>query len=116
MNKLKTECSTTENIDFFICEFRKAFGDEELVKNVFTCGYCYHFANILENLFNGEIMYNPIDNHFAFMDLQHHFLWDINGKINNANLFTNCWYNWENYQIEDPIESKRIMEQCAYKL
>ena len=98
MNKLKTKCSTTENIEFFICEFRKAFGDEELVKNVFTCGYCYHFAVIMENMFDGYIIYHPIDNHFAFLEKLTGYIFDITGKIGYyKNDNTDVWKLWDKY-------------------
>ena len=101
-------------IDKFIKDFRKKFGSDELAEYVFCNGYCYHFACILAHMFRGSIMYNPIDNHFGFGDTETDFVWDITGKI--GSIWDPQWKTWSNYQVKEPIESQRIIEQCIYKV
>ena len=63
-------------------------------------------------------MYNPVENHFAFMDDHSKTLWDITGKLGNRLKLTRKknWFLWDDYKKSDPIESKRIIEQCMYKV
>ena len=107
------------DIESFIDTFRRDFSAnaeaQRLLENHFTNGYCYHFACIMENLFEGSIVYNDVDNHFAFMvgDFDGDFtIYDITGKIDKAD---GCWEKWELYQVKEPIASERIIEQCCYK-
>lgn len=77
--------------------------------DTFTNGCCYWFAKILEERFNGEIMYNPVDNHFV--TLIDGLLFDITGKLdNNEN-----WYQWDEYKKLDELETKRIYKYCINK-
>lgn len=100
------------NIEQFIIDFRKGSTDEKEMAYFFTHGYCYHFACILAQLFDGEIVYNPVDNHFGFSDAATHCVWDITGALP----YDAPWYKWEAYKEIEPIESKRIIEQCVYKI
>ena len=101
-----------EYIESFISDFKKDFGDENLVETAFTNGNCYHFAVIMETLFNGYVMYNPIENHFAFMDDKNRDLWDITGKLKDKSNYV----LWSEYQRFDRLEAERITEQCMYKI
>ena len=110
--------SIKSHIESFIKDFKKVFENEELAEKAFTRGNCYHFAVILEALFNGDIMYNPVENHFAFMDNELENLWDITGLIGSRYELTieKNWYLWKDYEKFDAEESKRIIEQCMYKI
>lgn len=106
-------------IDKFIAPFRKP----ELI-DIFTNGYCYYFAQILSTRFNSflwhptDIYYNPIDCHFAC--LIGNKLWDINGAISDdiieyqTNKFGH-WYKWKYYIDWEPLDSKRVIENCIIK-
>ena len=101
----------------FINKFKSRFNDEKEVENVFNNGYCYHFAIILAHLFgNGNcsnhLMYNPVDNHFAFLGNDYQ-LYDISGNIGTID---NNWVNWEKYKKLDKLETNRIIKQCIYKI
>lgn len=96
----------------FIEGFRKELGEEK-AKDIFCGGYCYHFACILAQLFDGEIVYNPVDNHFGFFDIATLCIWDITGTLSYD---STPWYKWEVYKTVEPIESQRIIEQCIYKV
>lgn len=102
------------NINNFIEKFRKRFNDEQEIKSVFTNGYCYHFAYLLAGLYEGFISYNPVDNHFGFVESKTNSIWDITGNIGEFD--NNSWRNWEEYKSEEPIESSRIIKQCIYKI
>ena len=96
-------------IDNFIEKFKTEFGNNT-VENVFTSGYCYHFAIILQNLFGGEIIYYPISNHFATKIGGS--IYDITGKLE----LEEEYYKWEDYKRIEPFETKRIINQCCYKI
>lgn len=101
------------DIEKFIETFKKD-GNEKSLEEHFTCGYCYHFAVILAILFGGKcgskhIMYNPVENHFAVKIKNK--LYDITGEI----IPNEHWYNWEQYKHFEPLDSKRVIEQCVYK-
>lgn len=103
-------------IEQFIKKFREDSKNEEVLESHFTNGYCYHFAVILATLFFNEdykshIMYNPIDNHFAI--IYNCELYDITGKIE---LYNCCdWHYWDEYKMQDELETDRIIKQCIYK-
>ena len=103
-------------IEKFIEKFKIDSGNKELIEKLFTSGYCYHFAIMLSTLFGSvdypedDIMYNPVDNHFAFM---HDFkLYDITGYIG---LLSDDWEYWVDYKDVDKTEVNRIIKQCIYK-
>lgn len=77
---------------------------------IFNQGYCYHFACILHNIFNGKIMYNDIDNHFAC--LYDGKLYDIAGEINYPH--NDGYVDWEDYQRSEPLNSSRVINECVY--
>lgn len=76
--------------------------------DTFTNGCCYWFAVILKERFQGTIMYNPIDNHFA--TLINGFLYDITGQISRDG-----WEEWDEYKKLDELETERIYKYCIAK-
>lgn len=76
--------------------------------DIFTNGCCYWFAVILKERFQGTIMYNPIDNHFA--TLINGFLYDITGQISKKG-----WKEWDEYKKLDELETERIYKYCIAK-
>jgi len=107
----------------FIEKFKKYSGDEKVLEDLFSFGYCYHFSIILKDLFNGCIMYNPVENHFATKiyvetswyannDEKEYRLYDITGRLD----LNDEWVEWTSYEEEEPLGSERIKEQCLYKL
>ena len=81
--------------------------------DTFTNGCCYWFAKILEKRFQGTIMYNPIDNHFATLISAR--LYDITGDISDKIRIDDSWYEWSEYEKLDPLETNRIYEYCINK-
>ena len=81
--------------------------------DIFTNGCCYWFAKILEERFEGSIMYNPVDNHFATLIDTH--LYDILGEIPGDIRIDDNWYFWDEYEKLDPLETGRIYKYCINK-
>lgn len=96
-----------EVLDFI----NRRFSHPEVIKS-FTNGNCYYFVIILKTRFGvGHIVYNEIDNHFAY--LLNNKIYDITGIIcenfiNNNNL----WQYWFKYWVKEPANSYRIERDC----
>lgn len=89
-----------------IYSFLARFHECRDVDDVFTCGCCYWFANILCQRFpNAIMMYDPIANHFAAsIDGQ---LYDITGCVNEK-------YKMEPWEkFDDELEKERIIRDCV---
>ena len=91
-----------------VCDFIKHFRNPGTI-DVFTNGCCYWFAKILAERFDGMIMYNPIDNHFA--TYIKNILYDITGRIK----MDNEWVDWDEYKLIDPLDSRRVIKYCINK-
>lgn len=100
--------ATDQSIIEKFCETFRA-KNENLIQ-LFNQGYCYHFACILHNIFNGKIMYNDIDNHFAC--LYNGKLYDIAGEITYP--FNDGYVDWTEYQRIEPLNSSRVINECIY--
>lgn len=90
----------------FITDFKES--KEDALESVFTNGYCYWFAFILHTLFDGEIMYHPIVNHFA-TEIEG-VLYDITGEIDSTG-----FEKWEEFKTLDELETERIIRYCIRK-
>ena len=93
-------------IENFIVKFKKGF-NSEILEYVFTQGNCYHFSAILDNLFEGGIVYNPIEGHFLFES--DNMFYDITGKVNEPKHYDFLWTIAE-YDTDYYI---RLMADCA---
>lgn len=79
---------------------------DNTVDYVFTNGCCYWFAQILCEAFNGKLVYDEVENHFA--SLINGRIYDITGDITNK-------YNmvlWDD--IDDDYHKNRIIDSCVY--
>ena len=93
----------------FINDFKSSYINE--LETVFSFGYCYWFAFILKERFDGEIYYLPIENHFITKIEDNYY--DIKGRVDISK--TKC-YNWNTYQEKEPIDSERLKRYCIDKL
>jgi hypothetical protein len=95
----------------FIKQYQK-FGSE--VIDCFSNGMCYHFAEILKLRFGYsrvEIMYDPIQNHFAAnIDDR---IYDITGDLTDNEEYQ--WFTWDRYRKLDILERDRIIRYCVLK-
>lgn len=99
-----------KEVEDFINRF-KCFDSHKEVTHTFTNGYCYWFAYILHARFpNSEIMYYAVGNHFACKICNR--VYDVTGDITDRKLY---FESWGQYQQYEPVESKRILEQCILK-
>lgn len=93
----------------FIKEFHR-ISPTNNIDEVFTCGFCYWFANILSQRFDGsEIMYDPIGCHFMVRYKDR--LYDITGDVTEQ-------YSpvlWSEYKIKEPLGAKRVIKNCVLK-
>ena len=85
----------------FISQFKS-------MKYNFLNGKCFWFAFILKNLFDGEIWYSQIDNHFV-CKIDKYF-YDINGQI-DFNEYENLQY-FKKYIENNPLDSIRLYRDC----
>lgn len=90
----------------FISDFKANHKDS--LEDVFSYGYCYWFAFILESRFEGKIYYNPVVNHFATRIRNH--LYDITGEISRQG-----FEDWEEFQKRDYLHTQRIIRDCILK-
>lgn len=95
-----------------ILKFIKLFQNDDTIE-IFTTGCCYYFALILNTRFKGKIVYNDIDNHFAFKYEDR--LYDITGEITN-DLCKLSYVNWEDYITIEPRNSERVIKDCILKV
>lgn len=91
-----------------INEFLEGMRNEGTVK-VFTEGYCYWFAMILKERFDGELMYNPVQGHFCCR--VNGELWDITGEVQDDG----NWQEWWLYQMNEPLDAERVRKACILK-
>ena len=96
-------------IEKFIEDF-KIYNYNDSIVRTFTNGYCYWFAFILNIVFDGTIVYLPVKNHFIFY--KDSYAYDINGFYD---LNDKIFIEWDKYQVIEPLESKRIIDQCILK-
>ena len=94
----------------FINDFKKGYWDE--LESVFSYGYCYWFAFILKERFNGTIYYLPIENHFICL-IDDKF-YDITGYL-EIDTNKDLVYPWEEYRLMDDLEAQRIERDCIKK-
>lgn len=92
------------NILEFILQIRK-YDDSGSIGELFTKGFCYYFAVILQERFGGEIVYEPIEGHFycaignAYYD--YYGKWELEGKT--------LWHKAE------WLSRKSIVDGCILK-
>jgi hypothetical protein len=98
---------TEQDILKFISGFRKE--NEKQVVKLFTEGYCYWFAYILQTMFGGVLYYLPISGHFVIQIGD--YFYDIHGRYE----VTEPCLNWEQYRAEDPLQYERIVKDCILK-
>ena len=100
---------TQRAIKSFINNFKKGFDESHLVE-VFTQGNCYHFAVILNNIFDGHIVHDNVLNHFMFMDRNYN-IYDITGTLNNIDV--RYLYSWDMMEDKDYLHYNELYYWCV---
>ena len=105
-----------DRVEQFIHNFKKGFNETELVR-IFTEGGCYHFAVILDHLFEGEIVHHNIINHFmlrvrdsAWGEELSYTYYDITGVvdiIDEHNIQT-----WDDIKNNHPCAALYLSRDC----
>lgn len=99
-----------------ILQFINLFHDAQ---DIFLNGLCYWFAKILSIRFQGEIYYEPIENHFVakLAELENgilkYKLYDIRGDVTES--YKNRVVPWFEFSHNDPALAKRIVRDCIKK-
>jgi len=94
----------------FINYFKKDYSKE--LEDMFINGWCYWFALILKERFDGEILYVPVYVHFITrIDGK---CYDIKGLVISEDIL-NLAQPWEEYKIFDSADSTRIEYYCINK-
>lgn len=95
-----------KTVDEFIRKF-KSYNKENVLESTFLNGYCYQFAIILKDRFDGVILYEPIEGHFIIkIDNE---LYDIRGNV------TSMYQNKTLYDKEQWITHRPIVEGSILK-
>lgn len=96
-------------VENFIENFKKGF-NEKYLEEVFLNGNCYHFALILKNMYDGEIFYDPHEQHFVTKINEKYY--DIRGEIEPP-VDEYLWDDMENLNHE---EYEIVKYNCVYKV
>lgn len=99
---------TSDEVIDFIDKFKQI--NPVVIEELFTRGYCYWFAKILADRFNGEIYYYPIANHFV-TNIEN-IEYDITGYYHSDEILS---YLWSDYYKIDELEYNRIIRDCINK-
>lgn len=104
----------------FIDEFKSISREE--IQFIFYRGFCYWFAFILADRFNGEIWFNPKIVHFACKIEEE--LYDIYGKVDvgyspvtgEYDGSENDWQTWEHFQLLNHEAAQSVIDSCIRKV
>ena len=80
----------------------------EAMEDVFGHGYCYWFAVILCERFDGEMFYLEVDNHWI-VRIKGKF-YDITGEVSGEGA-----ERWSEFVLRDPALRKRLYRDCIWK-
>lgn len=94
-------CCKYDRVLYFISKF-KSYEKDEVLEKTFLKGYCYQFAIILKDRFDGEILYEPIEGHFVTMIGDK--LYDIRGDVTSLYKDKNLIPKEEYLQINNVIK------------
>ena len=75
-------------------------------------GNCFYFAQILKARFYGEVVYNPINEHFLFLASDNQ-LYDWTGKRIYTNEERKKMCLWRDYPLKDPFYHDHIYRDCV---
>lgn len=98
--------SNKERILYFIDDF-KSYNKNNVLEDTFTKGYCYYFALILKDRFDGSIYYDPKIGHFITKIGRDYY--DITGCV------TDKYKNNTLYSKDEWISIPSIINGCVLK-
>lgn len=110
---MESQMKSSQNLSNQVLDFINSFKEKHPleIEDVFSNGYCYWFAKILDERFmpKSQIYYLPIRNHFI-TKIEDKF-YDITGEI----IPDEEPYEWTTYKIFDCLEYERIRRDCILK-
>lgn len=81
-------------------------------RNLFLCGMCYWFSEILCSRFGGLMFYLPVQNHFVtWIDGRYY---DASGDVSSS--LDEPPILWSTYAASDPNHAERIRRDCILKI
>ena len=87
--------------------FFKSYNKDNVLEDTFLKGYCYQFAVILRERFDGEIFLEPVEGHFVTKINSRY--WDIRGDVTNL-------YKDKNLQSKDSyLRMDNVVKGCILK-
>lgn len=92
-----------------ILDFIEQFKDGT---EMFTCGLCYWFAFILQERFGGNMMYEPVINHFV-QEIGGR-LYDVTGDVTEQ-YTTEYLMFWADMESYDASLYRRLLRDCVRK-
>lgn len=96
------------SVEKFIDNFKRGF-DREYLEDVFLNGNCYHFALIIKEMYDGDIVYDPHETHFL-TKINDRF-YDIRGEVEEPM----DYYYWSELEEIDYNEYEFIKHNCVFK-
>lgn len=96
-------------VEKFVENFKKGF-DKKTVEDIFLNGNCFHFALILKEMYDGEIVYDPHTQHFLTNVKGNYY--DITGHVPEPM----DEYLWDDMEDIDNNEYELVKETCIYKM
>ena len=81
-------------------------------KDVFLNGCCYWFAFILQERFGGNMMYEPVENHFV-QEIGRR-LYDVSGDVTEEYTSEHLMF-WDDMESYDASLYQRLLRDCVRK-
>ena len=111
---MESQMKSLQNLSNQVLDFINGFKEKhsQEIEDVFSNGYCYWFATILNlrfGILDSSIYYLPIKNHFI-TKIEDKF-YDITGEI----ILDEEPYLWCVYKQFDYLEYERIKRDCILK-
>ena len=95
-----------DNVSHWIRKFKK-YNQLGVLEDTFLNGYCYWFAHMIQSVFAGEILYEPVECHFI-CKIKDRF-YDIRGDV------TEQYIDKELYDKDIYLHRKSIVDGCILK-
>lgn len=106
------------SINEFINDFKTHINISKELEELFTTGYCYYFALILQHRYaDGEIYYLSNSNHWIFKLFDKFY--DITGEIDMNTIDNDELNNWKDYcwsyGVCEPENFMYLIQDCILK-
>lgn len=105
------------HIEFFINDFTSSWNSSvwtEVLETVYTNGYCFHFAAMLNIMYpGGDIYYDTVRGHFLYF--YQNDWYDVTGPV-TVETCKSFLVKWSEFEQYDALQYERILRDCVYKI